>query len=67
MGRRGTDPGPRSPHRPSCPLLPPQPVRLTIRLAASPESLEGWELRLFLQRFEELSRDFDRIVTTTTQ
>lgn len=65
MGRRGTDPGPRSPHRPSCLLLPPQPIRLTIRSAASPESLEGWELLLFPQRFEELSRDFDRTVTTT--
>lgn len=66
MGRRGTDPGPRSPHRPSCPLLPPQPVRLTIGPAASPEILEGWELRLFPPRYEELSRDFDRTVTTTT-
>lgn len=65
MGRRGTDPGPRSPHCPSCPLFLPQPVRLTIRLVASPESLEGWEPRLLPQRFEELSRNFDKTVTTT--
>lgn len=40
MGRRGTDPGPRSPHRPSRPLLPAQPICLTIRLVASSEILE---------------------------
>lgn len=65
MGRRGTDAGPRSPHCPSRPRLPPQPIRLTIRLVASPEISERWELLLFPQRSGELSRDFNRTVTTT--
>lgn len=60
MGRRGTDPGPRSPHRPSRPLLPPQPTRLTIRPLASLESLEGWALPLLPQRSGALSRDFNK-------
>ena len=59
MGSRGTDPGPRSTQRPKRPLVTPQPIRLTIRPAASPESSEGWELLLFPQRTALLSRDFD--------
>ena len=62
-GRRGKDPRPRSPHRPSCPLVrtPPHPlpICLTIRPAASPESLEGWELLLFPKRSALLSGDFN--------
>lgn len=30
-GSRGTELGPKSPHRPRCLLLPPHPIRLTIR------------------------------------
>lgn len=57
MGRRGTDPGPRSPHRPSRPRFPPQPTCLTIGPVASPESLDGWELLPYPQRSGLLSRD----------
>lgn len=60
MGRRGTDPGPRSPHRPSRPLLPPQPTRLTISPLASLESWEGQVLPLLPQRSGALSRDFNK-------
>lgn len=36
----------------------PLPICLTIRSAASPESLERWELLLFPKRSASLSRDF---------
>lgn len=59
-GRRGTDPGPRSPHRPSRPLLPPQPIRLTIRLQLLPEGWKVGNLLPWPQRSVLLNRALDK-------